>query len=307
MYSFSQNLGNTLYLNRKITADLKKWKLSTKRKPLILQGARQVGKTSLLKSFGKNHFTKFHYINFEADKSVHSIFEKDLIPKRIIDELSIYLDTPITPSKEFIIFDEIQECPNALTSLKYFQEEMPESYICSAGSLLGVYLSSSFPVGKVHFLNLYPLSFLEFLEALDKKMLLKPLDDVTNISEVAHKKLWDNLKLYLITGGMPEVVKIYLEHKEKSLQEAYTKIRETQQDLIKSYIVDIAKYSGKINSLHIERTLTSAAIQLGQTVDGSSQKFKFKGVIPGYAGYKDLARYSKGNTIFAPICGKKYF
>ena len=154
-----------IHMKRTINKNLLVWKNSKDRKPLILRGARQVGKTYTLQEFGKTEFPCCHYVNFEKDEQVIALFEDDLSPARIINELQFYLDASIDTARDLIIFDEIQRCPRALTALKYFREQMPEMALCSAGSLLGVTLANdSFPVGKVGFLDLYPLSFDEFLE-----------------------------------------------------------------------------------------------------------------------------------------------
>ena len=147
-------------MQRFIMDKLLKWKKSTSRKPLILRGARQVGKTYILKEFGKNNYDNVAYFNFDHDSGLMDLFENTKDPKRIIEQLILAGGKKIIPQKTLIIFDEIQECPNALNSLKYFCEETPESHIACAGSLLGIRLSkTSFPVGKVDFLDLYPLSF----------------------------------------------------------------------------------------------------------------------------------------------------
>ena len=152
-------------MKRDLLNNLKTWQNSVARKPLVLSGARQVGKTYTLKHFGENFFSSYHYVNFETDETLAGIFEKDLKPVRIIQELNFYLDAPINLESDLLILDEIQECPRALTSLKYFCELMPEMAVCAAGSLLGIHLAqSSFPVGKVDYLKMNPMGFFEFLE-----------------------------------------------------------------------------------------------------------------------------------------------
>jgi len=164
-------------MKRHLQTKLLRWKNEKQRKPLIINGVRQCGKTYLLLQFGHSEFPRVHYINFEENQAIHKIFDQDLNPQRIIDELSFYLDTPIDIYQDLLIFDEIQACPLAITSLKYFCEKMPELALCSAGSLLGVHLNStSFPVGKVTILNLYPMSFSEFLLALDDQKSLDFLE-----------------------------------------------------------------------------------------------------------------------------------
>jgi uncharacterized protein len=156
-------------MERRLLQSLQSWLHRANRKPLILKGVRQVGKTYLLKAFGERSFANVHHINFEKDRDLAAIFEPNLGPKHIIDTLSFYLNKSIDIEHDLVIFDEIQACPRALTSLKYFCEDMPQLALCAAGSLLGVHLaSSSFPVGKVDMLNMYPLSFAEFLSALQE-------------------------------------------------------------------------------------------------------------------------------------------
>ena len=159
-------------MKRTVTDFLNRWKASVNRKPLILRGARQVGKTYILEEFGGAVFPRYHYVNFEKDERLGRIFEQDLKPDRILDELQFYLDRPIDRRLDLVILDEIQRSSKALTSLKYFSEEMPEMALCAAGSLLGVALQpDSFPVGKIEFLEMYPLSFDEFLDGVGKERL----------------------------------------------------------------------------------------------------------------------------------------
>ena len=167
-------------MNRYLMKKLITWEKTITRKPLLLWGARQVGKTYILQEFGKTHFPKTHYFNFEKSPSLHKVFATDLEPKRIINELEFYQDHPINIKTDLIIFDEIQECPRALTSLKYFCEEIAELALCAAGSLLGLQLSSqSFPVGKVEIVRIYPLCFEEFLEGLGDDKSLSALNQLT--------------------------------------------------------------------------------------------------------------------------------
>jgi len=286
------------------------WKSKSDRKPLILKGVRQVGKTYLLQHFGKEYFPISHYLNFEKDSRLLKIFEQDLDPKRIISEIELYLSRKINIREDLVIFDEIQVCPRALTSLKYFQEEMPELALTSAGSLLGIYLGPvSFPVGKVDTLTLHPMSFEEFLLAIDEKMASDFLSQVTietKIPEILHDILWEKLKLYFIVGGLPEVVSTFCSN-PSSLYEALEKVRSKQVDIINAYYADIAKHSGKENAMHIERIFRAITIQLAQEQDGNAKKFSFKGVIPGVDRYSRLAGpidwlQACGLIIKVPIC-----
>lgn len=255
-------------------------------------GARQVGKTYILRQFGKESFPSAHYINFEEDENLFTIFQKNLNPKRILQELSFYLNSSINPEKDLLIFDEIQACPRALTSLKYFQEEMPGCAICSAGSLLGLQLGeTSFPVGKVESLQMFPMSFEEFLEGsgeIRHSKFLRNLGADESIPEVVHSHLWECLRNYFIVGGLPEVIQTFADHKE-DLFSALGLVRQRQTNLIRDYIADIAKHSGKQNAMHIERLWKNIPAQLAREQNASAPKFRFKGVVPGIKAYSRLA------------------
>jgi len=198
-------------LKRLITSELVKWKNSKYRKPLILKGVRQCGKTYILKEFGSQYYEDIAYFDFEKNPAIVEKFEQDLDPERIITELGIINKKIIRPKATLVIFDEIQFCSRALTSLKYFYEKMPQYHIACAGSLLGIALSkpSSFPVGKVDFLTLYPMSFYEFLLANNENMLVDYLGKInmdSTVSKIFADKLTTLLKIFYITGGMPEVI-----------------------------------------------------------------------------------------------------
>jgi predicted AAA+ superfamily ATPase len=279
-------------MKRNITESLKDWKSSANRKPLILRGARQVGKTYLLKEFGIAAFPRCHYVNFEEDERLGRIFEQDLKPDRILNELQFYLDRPIDRRRDLVILDEIQRSPRALTSLKYFSEEMPEMALCAAGSLLGVAMQpDSFPVGKIQFLDMYPFSFDEFLEGVGKERLAELIreHDLTQpFPETAHEQLWELWKHYLVVGGLPDAVNHYRERQD-NLYEAVQAIRKAQRDLIDAYLADMAKHSGKSNALHIERLWRNVPAQLAKTQNGSADKFKLREGIPGIRGYERLS------------------
>jgi len=278
-------------MKRTVTDSLNEWKSSENRKPLILRGARQVGKTYILKEFGGTTFPRYHYVNFEKDERLGRIFEQDLKPDRILDELQFYLDRPIDRSRDLVIFDEIQGSPRALTSLKYFSEEIPELALCAAGSLLGVALQPDpFPFGKVHFLDMYPLSFTEFLDGVGKERLAELIrkQDLTKpFLETAHEQLWGLWKHYLVVGGLPDAVNLYRERQE-NLYEAVQAIRKAQRDLLEAYLADMAKHSGKANALHIEKLWRNVPAQLGRAQNGSAGKFKLREGIPGIRGYERL-------------------
>lgn len=229
-------------MKRDIYKKLLEWKSSTKRKPLLLQGARQTGKTFILKQFGGNEYDKIIYCNFEENPDLDQFFHRDLNPKRILADLSIYMNQSIKPGVDLLVFDEIQVSNRALNSLKYFEEQENSFHIAAAGSLLGVKLSGpgSFPVGKVNFMHLYPMTFPEFLDAMGEsryRLLIENIDAVIPIAQAFHSDLTNLLKRYYFVGGMPEAVKCFSETGE---------VRETrviQQEIIKSYVFDFAKHA----------------------------------------------------------------
>ena len=279
-------------MKRTVTDSLIRWKTSVNRKPLILRGARQVGKTYILKEFGGAAFPRYHYVNFEKDEKLGRIFERDLKPDRILDELQFYLDRPIHRRLDLATLDEIQRSSKAITSLKYFSEEMPEMALCAAGSLLGVALQpDSFPVGKIQFLDMYPLSFDEFLEGVGKERLAEVIrkHDLTQpFPATAHEQLWELWKRYLVVGGLPDAVNHYRERQE-NLYEAAQAIRKAQRDLLEAYLADMAKHSGKSNALHIEKLWRNVPAQLARAQNGSAGKFKLREGIPGIRGYERLS------------------
>ena len=219
---------------------LYEWKENQHRKPLIIEGARQVGKTWLMKEFGKEAYKNTVYINFDSDRMLSELFSADLNPKRLILGLELFAECKIDPSNTLIIFDEIQEVPRALTSLKYFCEDAPEYNIICAGSLLGIALHSgtSFPVGKVDFLKLYPMSFNEFLLATNKDRFSKLLNS-NDLSMITVFKQYyiEALKEYYFVGGMPEAVLCFSETNN------YAEIREIQQRIIETYEQDFSKHA----------------------------------------------------------------
>lgn len=221
--------------------DLKKWKEKKGRLPLILMGARQVGKTWLLKEFGRECFEDVCYINFENPGDFESIFEGSIEPRRIIELLGAYAGKKIQPEKTLVIFDEVQEVPRALTALKYFAEEAPEYAVCCAGSLLGVTLhhGTSFPVGKADFLTLEPLSFYEFLLANGEETLVQWTKEhfAEPIPEPLRERYTDHLKRYFIIGGMPTAVDAWISTVD------FNEVTERQRRLLFAYENDFSKHA----------------------------------------------------------------
>ncbi len=254
-------------------------------------GARQVGKTHLLLQFGKEFFPQTYCFNFEKDHRLKSIFDFNLDPQRIINELSLYIGKQIDIKKDLVFFDEIQFCPRALTSLKYFHEELPELALLAAGSLLGVSLGDGgFPVGKIEWMELHPMSFFEFLEAMDETLLLRTLyklPESQSLSYSAHTLLLEHLKRYYFVGGMPAAVQCYQQDKTFSY-EKLAQVRKIQKNLIKDYYQDFAKHSGKVNAMHISSVFENVPRQISQSMDGSIQRFQFKGILPNKKSYGQL-------------------
>lgn len=219
---------------------LLKWKQSKRRKPLIIEGARQVGKTWLMKEFGKQAYTETIYINFDSNSRMAELFASDLDTDRLIMGLELYAGHKIDPDNSLLIFDEVQEVPRALASLKYFYENTPQYHIVCAGSLLGIALhqGTSFPVGKVDFLKLYPLSFKEFLMATDKERFAELLDKQDFGMITCFKQTYiDSLKQYYFIGGMPEAVQSFAENKD------FNEVREIQKRILAAYEQDFSKHA----------------------------------------------------------------
>lgn len=219
---------------------LHKWKESKHRKPLIIQGARQVGKTWLMKEFGRKAYTDTIYINFDSNSQMANLFASDLNTDRLIMGLELYAGRKIDPQHTLLIFDEVQEVPKALSSLKYFYENAPQYHIVCAGSLLGVALheGTSFPVGKVDFLSLYPLSFKEFLTATAGERFTELLDRQDYTLITSFKQTYINaLKQYYFVGGMPEAVQSFVEEKD------FNEVREIQKRILTAYEQDFSKYA----------------------------------------------------------------
>ncbi len=219
---------------------LLKWKESKRRKPLIIEGARQVGKTWLMKEFGRQAYEDTVYINFDSNSRMAELFASDLNIEHLIMGLELYAGHKINPDNSLLIFDEVQEVPRALTSLKYFCENAPQYHIVCAGSLLGIALhqGTSFPVGKVDFLKLYPLSFKEFLMADGKERFAELLDKLDFQMITSFKQTYiDALKQYCFVGGMPEAVQSFVENKD------FNEVREIQNRILEAYVQDFSKHA----------------------------------------------------------------
>ncbi len=249
-------------MERNIMNNLIKWKNDKNRKPLILRGARQVGKTYIIKQFGNENYDGVAYFNFDHDKQLYNLFENTKDPKRILEQLSFIYGKAIIPEETLIVFDEIQECPDALNSLKYFQEEANEYHIISAGSLLGIRLShTSFPVGKVDFLDMYPMTFSEFLKADNCENLVEYLNSIKrieNIPDIFFDRLSEKLKAYFIIGGMPEAVDSWV--KEKDME----KVNRIQENILRAYESDFSKHTTNIEANRISIIWNSIPSQISK-------------------------------------------
>lgn len=264
-----------MYIKRTISKKLLTWQQNPKRKPLVLQGARQVGKTWLLKHFGAAEFENVAYFNFEEQPDLKQFFENTKDVHRILQNLSLVFGSAILPQKTLIIFDEIQECNAALNTLKYFQENAPEYAVATAGSLLGVAMSkgSSFPVGKVDFLKVDPISFSEFLSADDPQLFdyLESIDQIQPIPDIFFNPLVDKLKKFFICGGMPEAVVTLIE------QQDIETTQQVLQNIVNAYALDFSKYAEPRDVPKINHLWASIPSQLAR----DNKKFLYQSIKSG--------------------------
>jgi len=262
-------------IERDLYQELIAWKNKKNRKPLLLQGARQVGKTWLIKHFGGKEFDDVAYFNFDEKTELKQFFEITKDPIRILSNLSIVHGKAISADKTLLIFDEIQECNDALNALKYFKENAPEYAVIGSGSFLGLSLSGnkSFPVGQVEFLTLYPVSFKEFLAKVDNSLhnYLLQLSEVGPIPDLFFNQLKDKLRQYFITGGMPEAIKIMLE--TNSIQE----LEKTQQNILNAYELDFSKHISTADIPKTKYVWSSIPSQLSR----ENKKFLYQTVKKG--------------------------
>lgn len=262
-------------MKRNAILKLVQWKNSPERKPMVLRGARQVGKTWLMKEFGQNYYDNYVYFNFDEEDELKSIFETNKNPNRIIELLSMISDEKIEPEKTLIIFDEIQECPEALNTLKYFKEKANEYHVITAGSLLGTLLAKpkSYPVGMVNLLDIYPLTFDEFLNAIDSGLYAyyESIQKEQVIEQIFHQRLLDAYNYYLIIGGMPECVSSWIKYKNPAM------VSKIQRELIEVYENDFSKHNGKVNSGRILMVFRSIVSQLAKP----NEKFMYGAVREG--------------------------
>lgn len=262
-------------MKRNAIQALLKWKSDEDRKPMVLKGARQVGKTWLMKEFGAHYYNSYVYFNFDEEEELASIFKANKNPHRIVELLSMIADEKIIPGETLIIFDEVQECPEALNSLKYFKEKANEYHVIAAGSLLGTLLAQpkSYPVGMVNLLDIYPLTFDEFLDATDPSLFsfYHEIEKEQPIEEIFHNRLLEAYNYYLIIGGMPECVASWVKYKDPN------KVLQIQKELIEVYENDFSKHNGKVNSGRILMVFRSIVAQLAKP----NEKFMYGAVREG--------------------------
>lgn len=265
-------------MKRKITDALLSWKNSATRMPLVINGARQVGKTYIVEKFGNEYYSDILYVNMEIESNFAKFLDSDLSPHKVIQYLEASKSRKIIPGETLIFIDEIQACERALTLLKYFCEQQPEQHIIAAGSLLGVAINRekySFPVGKVDELNMYPLDFEEFLWAIGKKILTNEIrfhyDSNEPMNDAMHELAIEAYNQYLIVGGMPAVVGAFVE------TGSYIEVQKRQNNILNEYIIDMAKYADASTSVKIRACYDSIPAQLAK----DNTKFQYKVVQKG--------------------------
>ncbi len=272
-------------MKRLLLEKLLHWKAKKKRKPLVVDGARQTGKTYLLKNLLGSTFEHTLHLDFLENPDLSEAFAASLTPEDVISNLELLTGQVFNRDKDLLILDEIGECPRAITSLKYFAEKAPEMFVIASGSNIG--LLKSFPVGKVEQHQLRPLTFREFLWASGQPMLTKAFESQAN-SPAAHTKLFEQLTDYYFTGGMPEAVAAWFELADISILERVDAVSTIHSDLVEGYKRDFGKYSGKLDAQLIESVFTHIPSQLSAVFDDSVKRFKFKGVYDSRSRYADF-------------------
>lgn len=272
-------------MQRTLLSALMSWKQQASRKPLLIDGERQTGKTYLLQDlFGKS-FANILRIDFLENPAYKEAFDGSLTPGDLLMNIELLTNQTFNPSTDLLILDEIGECERAVTSLKYFAEQAPSYFIAASGSNIG--LLNTFPVGKVEQYNLRPLTFQEFIYASQEPALIKVFDSQTNTAS-AHTRLMDKLTDYFFTGGMPEAVAAWYQSKELSILERVEKVTKIHADLVSGYRRDFGKYAGKVDAAVIESVFNSIPAQLSQVSDESVKRFKFKQVHERKSRYSDF-------------------
>ena len=276
-------------VQRLVLSKLEAWRKQARRKPLLIDGARQTGKTYLVeKIFGPQFFSQVHKFDFREDRSLARYFSSGLEPSRLLRNLELHSRKDISSSTDLIFFDEVGECQGAVDSLKYFAQERPEMFVIASGSNIG--LLESFPVGMVQIENLFPLNFEEFLMASGEQDLLQAFRAQSRLLAV-HDRLWAHLLDHYFVGGMPEAVEYWFSSRDRGagINERTDGITAIHKNLIAGYHRDFGKYSGKVNALHIEAVFHNVPVQLVRTMDDSVKRYTFKDVIAKKNRYLDLA------------------
>ena len=265
--------------------DLLRWKRLPRRKPLLLDGARQVGKTVLLQDlFGAKEFRRVHTLDFRKEPDLAELFEDGLDPQRVIGNVELRLNAAVDLRHDLIFFDEIGECQSAVDSLKYFAEALPQAFVCASGSNIG--LLDSFPVGRVEQVELSPLCFEEFVMAAEQPRLLEALRERRR-SQLVHRKLWSLLLDYYFVGGMPEAVQNWF-GASRGMHERVKQVEATHRNLVIGFERDFGKYAGRLHAQHIGAVFANIPRQLAHSQDSSVARFKFAGVIDRKRRYQDL-------------------
>jgi len=272
-------------MQRTLLNALVAWKNQPRRKPLLIEGARQTGKTFLLKELFGNTFANTLRIDFLENPAYKEAFDGSLSPDKLLMNIELLTSQVFNPETDLLILDEIGECERAVTSLKYFAEKAPSYFVAASGSNVG--LLNTFPVGQVEQYNLRPLTFQEFIHASAEKALIKAFDTQVN-SAAVHSKLMDKLTDYLFTGGMPEAVAAWYQNKDVSMLKRVDKVSKIQTDLVEGYRRDFGKYAGKVDATLIESVFNGIAAQLSLVSDQSVKRFKFKNVHERKSRYSDF-------------------
>ncbi len=272
-------------MQRLLLEKLLTWKEKKKRKPLLIDGARQTGKTYLLKTLLGATFKHVLRIDFLESPEMAEAFSGSLNPTDVLSNIELLTETVFNPAEDLLILDEIGECPAAVTALKFFAEKAPDMHVAASGSNIG--LLNAFPVGKVEQHNLRPLTFREFLMASGESVLIKAFENQLN-SPAAHAKLLAKLTDYYFTGGMPEAVQTWFDMSNSSVVERHQAVSKIHGDLISGYLRDFGKYSGKVDANIIEAVFRNIPAQLSSVLDESVKRFKFKGVYERKSRYNDF-------------------
>ena len=277
--------GRLRMLQRLLLDDLQAWRREPVRKPLLLDGARQVGKTWLIdRIFGPQEFRRVHRLDFRREPGLGRLFADSLDPRTVLSNLELHVDADIDVERDLVFFDEVGECQPAVDSLKYFAESLPRAFVCASGSNVG--LLESFPVGKVRQVEMFPLCFEEFLMAAGRPRLVQAFRERRR-GEAVHGQLWPLLLDYYFVGGMPEAVEHWFET-DATVRERTEGVARIHRELVDGYRRDFGKYAGKLHAQHIDAVFSNVPRQLAASGDGSVQRFRFRNAIERKRRYREL-------------------